>query len=250
MDHDKRLALLAFVIAAALHVTWWVGVPAVGMVRTGSDRDSGPVVSYVPTPVEDADMRMIRSPTVFSLPTPIGFSRNSLEQPLLTPPPVDIAAVPPAFRIRNGEMDPNEGRSAMQGRPVGVALTPIELARPVVPSPTFVRRGTETNAAIQLIWMDGLGANKSQAIPVEPGSIWDDEKPWEAIAVVVVDPEGSVNHIFIEKPTASAKRNLEFARLLRSLHVTPTGAAATGRLIARYNGRPSPPPSVLEKAAP
>ncbi len=254
LDRDRRLTLLAFALALALHTSWWLGLPAVAMVRTGTEIEHGPYVEYLPAPVREAsdamramDVREFRSPTVFSLPTSVGFSRDSLAQPLVTPPPVALTSAPPVFRNR----DENPAPRVMETHPEAVALrSPSSDAHPVQLLPTFARRDLDTNAVVQLIWLEELAASKPQTIAVAPGSVWDDEKPWEAVASVVVNPEGTLNHVFIEKPTASAKRNMEFARYLRAAHVEPSDGPRSGRVIARFNGRAARAPAGEEAAAP
>lgn len=249
---DRRISMLALVTALFLHAAWLAGMPAAGGLQTGGGRRVSPSVSYLGAPpatsgriAEGADIRAIRSPAVFSLPTAVGFTREILEQTPGTPPPVRVAEAPPPLLARS---DVRALDRPTDARRLTVSVRAPDQGVSAPRRPTFAPREPDTNLVLHLIWLDGLDTARTATLPVKPESSWDDAKPWEASAVVDVGQDGIVRHVFLDRPTESQQRNVEITLAIRRYRFPPAGADRSGRLVVRFNGWAAAPAAQPEAA--
>jgi hypothetical protein len=102
--------------------------------------------------------------------------------------------------------------------------------------PAFAPRKSSTNITLHILWTDQRGVPRYQSVDVGGAEPWVDRKPWDAQAVLELDAQGSVTHVFLEKPTTSKDRNAALVRILSALNMGPHDMARFGRVIVRSEG--------------
>lgn len=191
-----------------------------------------------------SDLRVMWSPVLFALPTPMGFSRApaagdghdrprvqrpSLEPLLMPPPSQQLAAVVPAPRLP----------ALNQG-----ALFRLDGATPV-----FTGMPVPTNTLV----IDKLGglaalACLEQPLPALPAELTADS--WTIAAALEVGREGRVQHVFLDTPSASPAFNEQLTRAFFGWRFAPSTAAAQGVVHLHYGAAPKVPQPKPEVAAP
>ena len=61
------------------------------------------------------------------------------------------------------------------------------------------------------------------------------DRPWEVAALLEFDAQGSVRHVFLEKPTPMRERNEFLARTLRAIRIENGGVETRARLVVQYD---------------
>jgi hypothetical protein len=184
------------------------------------------------------DLRALWSPVLFSVPTPMGFSAPLLTGAAAFGPPDKPDASPPFLAVRETDLPP-----AGFAADVSSLLRPSVAALPVrvVAAPAFPSRRPATNNVIQIMWSEAHGGLRYQAVDVGNAAPWTDRKPWDAQALLELDGQGTVRHVFLEKATAQKERNAALIRILSTLRMEPTSTARTGRVTVRYEGAAESP---------
>lgn len=246
LNADVRVALVAAFLTAGLHAVWWLSWPSAEASVSAPPRPTGPDLWYLDAPQArrfDAKGSVpldAISPTLFSIPNSKGFSRSLLEEALIAVPPLESAIDP---------LDSGDALVRVPDRPFqAAAMSPSTsiLWTTVLPAPgsVFPPTAPATNAELVLVWQDGLSRFPPGRITVEPGSPWDDDKPWEATLYLELEPGGWIRHLFIEKSTSARKKNTDIARAVRAMRLPAIPEATSGRLTIRYGGRPPTPTGV------
>ncbi len=241
---DRNL-WIAVALALGLHALWFIRVPEFPLAL-----DKPPAAPVLQTmffhedPAEllerklSEDVRALQSPSMFSLPTPMGFSRPFLGERRSLRPPLEGPGQEPSPSGMPSNALP-QGSLATDGH--GTLLRGIEWQRAGSghESEAFPAAPAATGAVLRIAWMDSVKGLRNQSRPVEPGSVWDDPKPWEALAYVEFDDLGNVKHVLLEKPTSSPARNEEIVRALRGYHSKPGALGQSGYVTLRYAGAES-----------
>jgi len=244
-----RAAWRPQVWSAVLAVVWfgfW------GLLLQPADRKASaarpaktPRVAFLPGPaargggVPHADLRALWSPVLFSLPTPMGFSRSvvsgdaalrlPLQQALSTPVLLARPAPPPHALLIPSPADVLSGRAA---------------AGPLVPeTPVFARAAAVTGQAWQILLRGGLADAVWQAQPLPTAPADGSAGVWEAGAQLEVSREGVVQHVWLEAPTASSNLNNQLVHALLQWRGTPATNARTGHVLLRAASAALPPPA-------
>lgn len=191
-----------------------------------------------------SDLRVMWSPVLFALPTPMGFSRApaagdghdrprvqrpSLD-PLLMPPPsvAKLAPVVPASKLP----ELNDGKNFR-----------LDGATPV-----FAEIPAATNTlAIELLGALAQLHSLEQPLPPLPAELAADS--WAIVATLEVGREGRVQHVFLDPPSSSTNFNAELTQALYRWRFVPA-AAAQGPVHLHHVAEPKASPPAPEVAAP
>jgi hypothetical protein len=235
-------------LVAGMIATSWFGAWAL-LLSPASPRPARgvalvPRVVYLPSMSDaaaptgvTAEVRMLWSPVLFSLPTPLGFSRDALTNEMRMRPPLGPYAgftnfleraartapvIEPPPRVNLPEMAANALRAVVASEPL---------------TPAFDLTAVSTSALFEIVLLDGLAGRKfaETRLPVRP---WvGGAKPWEAVAYLELDEAGRVVHVFLESPSPSDALNARLAQVLRAWRLAEPGSASSGRVLLRNKGR-------------
>lgn len=233
----------AVALALALHVAWWwsavprrIALPQRRVVQAPAFSVALRAPGFAEKPLA-AGAREALSPTLFSVPATAGFSRDVLLRPMMAAPvikPFEDTALP---LLSSNEI--SDADYAAVEWPQNPRLTEV---RPV-PIATFAPAAPATNLQVQLLWSDGLAGLAPSAVAIPAGSVWDDDKPWEATVFVEADAQGVIRHALLEKPSGSKVRNQEISRMVRAMRVATSDEVRSGRLTMRFAGHPASAPA-------
>jgi hypothetical protein len=207
--------VLATGAALSLHLLLFVAVvPSRGH---SSDRSAAPPLTrYLPasageTVKTESDVRRVRSPVLFSLPSSIGFTQELLNndvrtklsflQPVETEQFLEVAAGP---QYSGKRLAPLELRISSRERTLPLPIDPVDRAAP--------RR-----AATRVVLAPELKSRLVGGIVLPPELNGPVETPWEVHASISVSEQGAVRHILLEQPLDAPERNQQVLRLLYGL---------------------------------
>jgi hypothetical protein len=163
------------------------------------------------------NLRTLKSPVVFSLPTGVGFSRVAMENEVATP--------------LGGLSRPRQSESFLDvDSPVrddGGSLVPHELilteSRPAtlsLPAGVFLAAGARP-AARRVTLAPVLKERLVGGVVLPQALNREAEKAWEARATLTVSEDGLVDHVFLDKPLSPTDLNQQVLKLLYGLRFKP-----------------------------
>jgi len=204
---------LAAGAALSLHLLLFVAVePSRGNVS--NQRMDPPRTRYLLASAGDAanaeaDVRTVRSPVIFSLPSAMGFSQELLSnevrtklsflQMVKTEHFLEDESVPQYFGERLAPLE-----LMISGREKGPALPAVEISPP-------------SKATTRVVLAPELKSRLVGGIVLPPELNGAVKKPWEVHASISVSEQGAVRHILLEQPLESPERNQQVLRLLYGL---------------------------------
>lgn len=166
------------------------------------------------------DLRVMWSPVLFALPTPMGFSRTSAtgegrDHPRVQRPSVEPLLLQPAPVAAGAPVVPVPAAPAFND---GVNF------RLAGPAPIFAAVPPPTNS-LALVWLGGLAQAQAleKTLPALPPALV--AEAWSILAHIEVNREGGVQHVFLDPPSASADFN---AQLVQALYRWRFAASAAG----------------------
>lgn len=190
------------------------------------------------------DLRVMWSPILFALPTPMGFSRAPAAgagharprvqrptlDPVLRPPPHDIpqgsiiSAISLPVFAAGDQFSTDTGAPVFTVQPVGANTLEVEL------------RG-------DLATLQPL----EKPMPIVPAALAVDS--WDVNAYVDIGREGSVRHVFLDPPSASPEFNAYLLQALYRWQFAPAPMERRGTISFHYTAA-QPPASASEVAQP
>lgn len=194
-------------------------------------------VTYLPAvpsqvPIPASDVRAIRSPSIFSLPTTIGFSRELLARDSAARPPYQIRDTAAIFLRREV---PVEGEKA-GAEPAWAALSPSATSAPrgaYGEEPAFSQPRRSSLPGVDMELMGDLREAKPLEQPLPKPAELGAERTWELGARLLVGADGRVRHVFLVSPAASATINEVMLRHLYRWRFEPGGGEIWGRVNLR-----------------
>jgi len=244
--------LWAAVLALAWFGGWGLLLQPAGSPAPATRVAKAPRVTYLPAPAVQgdgatrADLRVLWSPVLFSLPTPMGFSRSAASNEATLRPPLQQALSTPVLLAR-----PVPPPAAPLIPPPVANLAGPAPAAPAVPAaPVFTAPPPATSAAWQVLLRGGLADAAWQAQPLPPAPADGTAADVEAGAQLEFSREGWAQHVWLDAPTASSNVNAQLVRALLQWRCAPAAAPRSGAVVLRATGPTLPPPPAPAGSAP
>ena len=232
----------AVLLAIGWHGFWgWFFSPADAIPGAAPART--PQVSYMPVHADgrdgealSADIRALWSPVLFSIPTPMGFSRSVLTNEAGVRPPLGQPMMFSNFLER--------GASSISASPL-VTLPPltdmvaqaVNSLTPAGAGPSPIDVGPATAEEVRIEFLQGLARTPPANLKL-PRHPWiNGDKAWEMVLYIEFDEEGIVRQVFAESPTESDTLNAAIVQAAWKLRLEPSEGPAVGRIVIRNRGR-------------
>ncbi|MBN1267980.1 MAG: hypothetical protein JXB04_00180 [Kiritimatiellae bacterium] len=235
-----RTWIVPSALAIAWHGLWWaVLAPAPARARGWLPR--APKVVFAPGEAHEdpeGDPRAVWSPILFSLPTPVGFSRPIMTGAGSVRPPLTAPHNPAVYLERSATVPdaaPALRRERLEDQ-VGRVLDEVRFD--LLDAPPFRLRGAHGAAGPNVEFIDGLSAADFERADLPAGEL-QSTAAWEALAYLEVDAQGRLVQVLIERPTDSTARNEALARALRRWTPAAGRGARSGKVIIRNAGSPA-----------
>lgn len=232
-DAPNRGIFTAAILAVALHALLFLARPGNGKGVAGvlvAPKTRYLVQLEQNLSMTGSEIRTVKSPVVFSLPSSVGFSRALLENDVATP--LNTFSRPEqSENFLDVDLAPVAGQDALVPREL--MLTSGEPGAPGVPSDVY-QTVAERPSARRVTIAPELKDRLVGGVVLPPALNQEVEKPWEAKASVTVSEAGNVQHVFLEKPLEQAQLNQQVLQLLYGLRFKP------GRLVEGEVGIYSP----------
>lgn len=190
------------------------------------------------------DVLTLRSPSLFALPSPAGFSRPVLAETIGHRPPVHgpvetamvlTRTMRPLVQGPAVTADPLADRTRMVTSDDAIWLRPSTVRRePPPPVMPLVSKPLRPLIEPGFDWTERKF--EKQVIP-EGAALWGPTS-WEAEAYLRVDEEGAVQQVLLDRRTADMGVNERLVRMIRAWRLAPAATATSGRLLLRYRGVP------------
>lgn len=209
-----------------LHVT---ARPHDASVAVGAD---GPSLTYmVDVPLDSGDVRIVRSPVLFALPTQVGFSAPMLAERVQSPVPAPL--VQPAAFIDPPPVDTVNDFGETQRRLEDLMAGTRALSVPAPDHGPVVLSILPAPSAYRFFWQDQPGETVP-GMEIASASKSTNGTPWQAEFLVCFTPYGSVESLMIEKPGPDRGVNLVLSRFAREIIQPARPQEFCRRLIVQF----------------
>ncbi len=191
------------------------------------------------------DLRVMWSPVLFALPTPMGFSRapaagDGHDRPRVQRPDIEAQLMPPP---------PAAGLAPVVPAPRPPTLNNGANFRVDDVAPVFAKLPAVTNTLTSEVAGD-LAARACLEQPLPPLPPELTALNWQVVAKLEVAREGRVLHVFLDPPSTAADFNAQLTQALLRWRFAPAAAAAQGAVRLRHLAAPRAPVAKPEGAAP
>ena len=232
----------AVLLAVGWHGLWgWLFSPARAVSTIAPLRV--PQVSYMPVNADgrdgealNADIRALWSPVLFSIPTPMGFSRSVLTNEVGVRPPLGQSMAFSNFLERSA--------LPVQASPLVTIPALNDIVAETIKSlalnetdPSRVTPVPATGGEVQVEFLQGLAERKPANLNL-PRHPWiKGDKAWEIVLYIEFGEDGLVRQVFVESPTESESLNAALAQGAWKLRLENPGVPVSGRIVVRNRGR-------------
>ena len=237
----RRYWLLAIPLAVSWFAVWGLLLQPFEYMPSRSAPHFQPHVRYLATQTAgtaggaQSDLRVMWSPVLFALPTPMGFSRASAAGEGRDHPRIQRPVIEPVL---------------LQPAPVGTGLPVVQV--PTRPpfldgvnfrldgiAPVFPAVQASSNT-LAFEFLDGLAGGRAldTPLPALPADLVADA--WSIVAHLDVGREGGVRDVFLEVPTSSPEFNAAVAQALYHWRFAPASTAVSGVIHLHHAVRPVP----------
>jgi hypothetical protein len=207
--------MMAATAALSFHLLLFLAIEpsrgSVSMRREEPPRTWYMQVSSETSATDERALHAVRSPVIFSLPSAMGFSKELLNNDVLTKLSFSQSVKTEHFL-----------EDEMVSQYSGAQLVPVELMvsgrekKPVLPV-AVVDVGPPRMVATRVVLAPELKVRLVGGIVLPPELNKPVETPWEVHASISVSEQGAVRHILLEQPLESPERNQQVLRLLYGL---------------------------------
>lgn len=245
----RWIMTLAAAVVLGLHGLWLMIAlrPMAEILNPSStERAPAPVVTYLGAPAGRVDLpmddvRYIRSPVLFALPTRLGYSAPLFAPTDVANPPDMLPVDPPRLLAPERPFGaPPFGASARDL----AALVGAPRPQPV-PAP-FVEPD-DTPAAVSnqfLVYWQDRPDQPREVIPATGSEVWAGRDPWTMVLFVCFDADGLIRQVMVEKPSPYEDVTAAVLRVARGMVFGVPAYGDCGRLVVVYRpaggGRPTP----------
>jgi hypothetical protein len=234
---DRLLFVLAALLVVAFHRLWWTFMPGVVEDAAPAAPAFGQqaVLRYLGQPPPNAwhaDVRRVRSPVLFALPSEVGYSAPLLGPAQMIPPPTvprgELQWLRPAPPPPESEPF---GASVRTLATLAASLPPVVWdVRPPLSAPS---PHVEAGSSFRVSWLDHAG-EPANFIPADGSTGWAGTEPWEAMLYLCVDDRGWATEVLLEQPTQFKDANATLLRIGRGMRFASLAPYGCGRLVVRY----------------
>ena len=205
-------------IAVVTHLLLFVGVRPTSAIAPDAPSPP-PVTRYLfqtletQLPSSGSDVRTVRSPVIFSLPSGMGFSRELQEDDVRTSLSSHSKKKPSERFL---EVDPSARNADERLDSQGLMLSAGKHVAPQLPSGVF--QTLEKRSDTRRIMMVPELQERLVGGVVLPAELnVEVSTPWEVRASVSVSEAGMVQHVFLDRPLESVPLNQQVLQLLHGL---------------------------------
>lgn len=184
-----------------------------------------------------SDVRLLRSPVLFSLPTSIGFSGPLLAAAGTAEPPVSLPPEPPRLRTPAEPFAaPAFGASARTLSDLVAAPRPLPVPMPGTAEFPAVA-GDAGPDAFTVYWPDRPDQPR-ESIPADGAEAWAGRNPWDMVLYICFDADGLIRQVMVEKASPYQDVTAAVLRIARGMVFGAPMPGQCGRLVVVYQ----PPP--------
>ena len=216
----SRAILLATLLAVMMHLLLFAAIrPKTDINLVGipvTPKTSYLSSSSVEFAMSGKEVRTIRSPVLFSLPSNMGFSRELTQQDVHTRLTFSQDVKSERFLAVNYA----EGQSGRLLEPKNLMVTASEPAGPDLPFEIYQFEEKRV-AAPRVNLAPELKTRLDGGIILPPELNKETPSPWAIRATLSITEEGLVQHVFLDQPLEQVKLNQELLQLLYSLRFKP-----------------------------
>jgi hypothetical protein len=199
-----------------------------------------PSVSFLPGPGTNAmlaDARAIWSPAVFSLPSEVGFSRETLTNTIGARPSLEVPGGDAFFLAPPNSAAPESGFRFAPPLEDSVRESLTNLSDRF-PEDYVFGGAAATNTGIQVELFSGLDRRHIKAMDVPREDVLLKDKPWEVTAFVEFNAEGKVSGVFLETKSSFEDVDASLIHALWRWQAEDAKGPVSGRVTFRSPGRP------------
>jgi len=241
LENQTRRRFMLLLVAALWHVPLWF-VLRPDMPERMTHRlpaHSGMALSFLPLSQEpgtgpmEADARILWSPVLFSLPSPVGFSKPLFPQRLMPPPE----------KLRNQEAGALLMKPLSTGRrftitasdPLGYQAQRLLSRREVLRLPGVLHHEAIRPAAgLHVAFRDALAGRTVSGVPVDPATLPAGDQAWLAVIHVRFAPEGWPAFALLDRGTGDEALDQALVREVRRWRLEDSAEPREGRVEVRY----------------
>ncbi len=216
----SRAILLATLLAVMMHLLLFAAIRPISDINLRG-MPVPPKTSYLNSSsdklvMSGKEVRTIRSPVLFSLPSNMGFSRELKQQDVHTRLTFSQDVEPEQF------LKVDYVKSQFRGllAPKELMITASAPAGPDLPIEIYQFEG-KRGSAPRVNLTPELKDRLDGGIILPPALNKETPKPWAIHATLSITEEGLVRHVFLDQPLELMKLNQELLQLLYSLHFKP-----------------------------
>ncbi|HBA83300.1 MAG TPA: hypothetical protein DCZ95_04315 [Verrucomicrobia bacterium] len=233
--------LLAVVLAALWHLAWGLLLqPASEEITERVPRF--PLVSYIPfqptlpsQDARDADVRVLWSPHLFSLSSPVGFSQSVMSDEIGVRPPLAMPLRTHFYVDRTSAAATGSAIRMVRTLPDAAlnVLTGLVLTTPQAPVFPSARGGRH---ALSIAWTGGLEGAQFENLDTTRPLLLEGEQAWETTVYVEFNRHGVLTHAVMDPPTPYKGINRFILRKLSEIRLLEPGEGRRGCVVLRYAG--------------
>jgi len=233
--NQMRILKLAAGIAVGLHMALFILIrPAEGDGLKGLP--VAPQTHYLAKasntlPINETDARVIWSPLLFSQPSEMGFSRELLRENLQTRLTISRPAESECF------LDPIPSSALNSPKKLlaqSQTITPLRLPPDLTPSTP-----AQPPSARRVYVAPELRERLAGKIVLPAALNKEVKTPWEIHAEISISKEGTIRHVFLDRPLKPAALNQSVIQLLHGLRFKP-GAEPIEGSVEIYSPKVAP----------
>ncbi len=221
MKHaPSRAIVLATLVAAMMHLLLFAAIRPKADVNLTGIPVPPKTVYLLPlsetVSMSGKEVRTIRSPVMFSLPSNMGFSRELTQQDVRTR--LTFSQEMETEQFLDVGFVSGEKAGTLDSK--GLMLTAAASAGPGLPVEIF-QANEKRPAPPRVNLAPELKKRLAGGVVLPPELNKDSSSPWEIHASVRVTESGMVRHVFLDKPLESVQLNQSLLQLLYDLRFKP-----------------------------
>jgi len=237
LEDPSRRRVMLLLVAALWHVPLWLVLRPEMPVRVapGLPGQSGMALTFLPLSQEpgaglvETDARILWSPVLFSLPSPVGFSKP------LAPP--GFMPSPATERHHEGgvllmtPLTPGRELSIMASDPLDQQARYLLNRREVMRLPSILHQdAVQPTPGIRVTFSDTLADRAITGVPIDPATLPVGTQAWQAVLALRFAPEGWPVYAILDRGTGDELLDQALLRQVLRLRLEDTAEPREGRV--------------------